>query len=41
MPERLKEFNRLELKRQLENEKDLNVLVERIRSLVTSKFPER
>lgn len=41
MPERLLEFNRLELTRQLESPKETKTLVEQVRQIVKRKFPER
>ncbi|XP_063914015.1 nondiscriminating glutamyl-tRNA synthetase EARS2, mitochondrial [Zophobas morio] len=39
MPERLLEFNRLELKRKLENEEEEDDLVENVREMVRNHFP--
>lgn len=41
MPERLLEFNRLEIERQLKNDEDLKVLVVKVQNIIQEKFPDR
>ncbi|KAF2903350.1 hypothetical protein ILUMI_02835 [Ignelater luminosus] len=41
MPERLQEFNRLEIERQLKNDADLKLLVIKVQNIIKEKFPDR
>lgn len=41
MPERLKEFNRLELERRLKNDVETKKLVKEVQSIVKTSFPDR
>lgn len=41
MAERLLEFNRIALKKKLENEQEMQTLIKQLKELVKEKFPER